>query len=183
MTPHPAPSTATAVLGGGCFWCLEAAYQEITGVTQVVSGYAGGHQPDPTYEQVCSGTTGHAEVVKVTFDPSVISYDDILDIFFTIHNPTTPNRQGADVGTNYRSIILYTSPEQHMIAKAKLHAIAALWSDPVVTELVPLETFYEAEPHHQNYFKNHPAAAYCTIVINPKLAKLRAAFASRLKPV
>jgi len=175
------PHTETAILAGGCFWCLEAAYQEITGVESVVSGYAGGHVPDPSYERVSTGTTGHAETVSITYDPDVISYSDILDIFWTIHNPTTPNRQGNDVGTQYRSVIFYTDDEQKRLAEASKAEVAKLWPDPVVTEIVPLEQFFKAEDYHQNYYRNHPEAAYCQVVINPKLHKLREKFAARLK--
>jgi peptide-methionine (S)-S-oxide reductase len=181
-TPHRSASRIeTAVLAGGCSWCLEAAYQEIAGVESVVSGYAGGHVPNPSYEQVSSGTTGHAETVRVTYDPDVISYSDILEIFWTIHNPTTPNRQGNDVGTQYRSVIFYESDQQKRLAEASKAEIAKLWPDPVVTEITSLKRFYKAEDYHQNYFRNHPEAAYCQVVINPKLHKLREKFASRLK--
>jgi peptide-methionine (S)-S-oxide reductase len=169
------------VLGGGCFWCLEAAYQEINGVTEVVPGYAGGEVTDPTYEQVCGGQTGHAEVVKVTFDSKIISLTDILDIFWAIHDPTTRNRQGNDVGTQYRSIILYSGDEQKTAAEASIKKVAQLWPDPIVTQLEPLEKFYEAEEYHRNYFLNHPEQAYCQIVINPKLEKLRKKFNDKLK--
>ena len=174
--------TDQIVLGGGCFWCLEAAYQQIEGVTEIVSGYAGGTRPNPTYEQVCSGATGHAEVVRVTFDTAIISLADVLDIFFTIHNPTQLNFQGNDVGSEYRSIILYADERQQAAASAKLAEVSKLWPDPIVTQIVPLKAFYRAEEYHQNYFKNHPGQAYCQIVINPKLAKLREKFAARLRP-
>ncbi len=170
-----------ATLGGGCFWCLEAAYHEIKGVTKVVSGYAGGHLDNPSYEQVCSGTTGHAEAVQVTFDPAIIPYSDILDVFWTIHNPTTLNRQGNDQGTQYRSAIFYANPEQQRQAEQSISAVAKLWDDPIVTELIPLTKFYPAESYHQNYFKNNPSQGYCQFIINPKLQKLRAKFAARLK--
>ncbi len=176
------PSQAeVATLGGGCFWCLEAAYQQIKGVEKVVSGYAGGEVPDPTYEQVSGGATGHAEVNQITFDPAVIGYGDILEIFWTIHDPTTPDRQGNDIGPQYRSIILYASDAQKQAAEQSKAAVAKLWPNPIVTEIVPLEKFYPAEDYHQNYFNNHPEAAYCQVVINPKLAKLRQKFESRLK--
>ncbi len=170
-----------ATLGGGCFWCLEAAYQEIRGIESVVSGYAGGQTPDPSYEQVCNGTTGHAEVVQLRFDPATIVYSDILDIFWAIHNPTTPGRQGNDVGPQYRSIILYGSPEQEREAKESKKAVQELWADPVLTEIVSLEAFYPAEDYHQNYFRNHPNQAYCQAVINPKLVHLRQTFKKYLK--
>lgn len=168
------------VLGGGCFWCLEAAYQMIAGVTKVTSGYAGGDVVNPSYEAVCGGRTGHAEVVQVEFDPAAITLADVLEIFWTIHNPTTLNRQGNDVGTQYRSIILYSNDEQRKIAETSKRAVAGLWDKPIVTEIKPLETFYPAEPEHQNYFRNHPERAYCQVIINPKLAKLRQKFADRL---
>lgn len=170
-----------ATIGGGCFWCLEAAYQEIAGVGKVVSGYAGGTVPDPSYEEVVGGNTGHAEVVQVRFDPGVISYADILDIFWAIHNPTTRNRQGNDIGSQYRSIILYDNSDQQEIALASRNAVAQLWDSKVVTEIERLDAFYEAESYHQNYFRANPERAYCQAVINPKLKHLREAFASRLK--
>ncbi len=172
--------THSIVLGGGCFWCLEASYQEIKGVAAVVPGYAGGTVANPSYEAVCAGSTGHAEVVKVTFDPKIVSLDDILDIFWAIHDPTTPNRQGNDVGTQYRSAIYYT-PDQKDAVEASLEAIQKLWADPIVTEAKPLDVFYEAEAYHHNYFLNHPEQAYCQLVINPKLEKLRQKFSSKLK--
>lgn len=167
------------VLGGGCFWCLEAAYQMIRGVTKVVPGYAGGQTLSPTYEQVCSGETGHAEVVKVEFDPEVISLAEILEIFWAIHDPTTRNRQGHDVGSQYRSVIYYQDG-QKANAEQSIKAVAKLWPNPIVTELAPLETFNEAEAYHHDYFKTHPEQAYCQVVINPKLAKLRQKFAQKL---
>jgi len=170
-----------AVLGGGCFWCLEAVYQEVNGIQAVVSGYAGGRLAHPTYERVSSGTTGHAEVVRLTFDSATISYDDILDIFWAIHDPTTPGRQGNDVGSQYRSIIFYANDEQRRQAERSKAKAAKLWPDPITTELQPLETFYPAEAYHQNYFRSHPEAAYCQLVINPKLQKLREKFQARLK--
>ena len=176
-----AERTEIATLGGGCFWCLDAAYREIDGVVDVVSGYAGGKRPNPTYEQVCSGATGHAEVVQVAFEPSVISYPEILDIFWSIHDPTTLNRQGADVGTQYRSVILYHDDAQRAEAEASRDAIRALWSNPVVTEIIPLDAFYRAEDYHQDYFAHHPEQGYCAVVINPKLEKLRKQHADRLK--
>lgn len=172
----------TAVLGGGCFWCMEAAYQQIEGITNIVPGYAGGQTPKPAYEQVSTGTTGHAETVQLTFDPAVISYNDILDIFWAIHNPTTPNRQGNDVGPQYRSVILYNSDEQREQAEASKQRAQTLWPDLIVTQIVPLDHFYEAEEYHHNYFRRNPAQAYCQIVINPKLAHLREKFQTRLKP-
>ncbi|MDB5178549.1 MAG: Peptide methionine sulfoxide reductase msrA [Patescibacteria group bacterium] len=180
MNPD-APANQTAVLGGGCFWCLEAAYQEIEGIGRVVSGYAGGQVPNPSYEQVSGGATGHAEVVQLTFHPNVVTYADILDIFWAIHDPTTPGRQGHDVGPQYRSIILYADDEQKRLAESSKQHIQTLWPQPVITEIVPLEAFYPAEKYHQNYFRSHPEQAYCQAVINPKLQKLREKFHDRLK--
>lgn len=176
-------SKEIATLGGGCFWCLEAVYLELTGVEAVVSGYAGGHVPHPSYEQVCSETTGHAEVVQITFDPDAISYEDILDVFFTIHDPTTLNRQGADVGTQYRSAIFTHTPEQETIAKRTIAALdeAGLWNAPIVTEVTPLEEFYPAEDYHQQYFERNPNQGYCQVVIAPKVAKFRKKYFDRLR--
>jgi peptide-methionine (S)-S-oxide reductase len=171
----------TAVLGGGCFWCLEAVYNELRGVNSVISGYAGGSVPNPSYEQVCGGRTGHAEVVQVAFDPSEISYRDVLDVFFTIHDPTTLNRQGNDVGEQYRSIILYSSEEQERVAREALAAASTLWPRPIVTQVQPLERFYPAEAYHQNYFERNPYQPYCQIIIAPKVAKARQKFLERLK--
>lgn len=173
--------TEVAILGGGCFWCLEAVYLEARGVTRVESGYMGGTTASPTYEQVCAGTTGHAEVVRLEFDPSVISYRDILEIFFTIHDPTTLNRQGNDVGTQYRSVIFTTSPEQEATARKVMAEMAAVWDAPIVTEVLPAETWYKAEDYHQNYFAQHPLQGYCAFVVAPKVAKFRKTFAERLK--
>ena len=174
-------TTQTAILGGGCFWCLDAAFREISGIVNVVCGYAGGHTTDPTYERVVTETTGHAEVVEVYFDPKVISYEDVLDIFWAIHDPTTKDRQGYDVGSSYRSVILYQNEEQKKIAADSITAIAKLWPNPVVTELLPLEIFYPAEEYHQQYFAKNPTQGYCTAVINPKLVKIREKFKARLK--
>jgi peptide-methionine (S)-S-oxide reductase len=170
-------------LGGGCFWCLEAVYDQLKGVTDVVSGYAGGHVPTPSYKQVCTGTTGHAEVVQVTFDPAVISFDDILNVFFTIHDPTTLNRQGADVGSQYRSAIFYHSPEQKAAAEQKIAELnaAGLWNAPIVTQVTPLDMFYPAEDYHQEYFARNPNQGYCQVVIAPKVAKFRKQYLERLK--
>lgn len=179
MTSQPKLETIT--LAGGCFWCLEAAYQEINGVTKVVSGYTGGQVASPTYEAVCTGSTGHAEAVQVTFDTTVISLEDIFDIFWTVHNPTTLNRQGNDTGTQYRSAIFYVGNEQKQAAETSKTKVAKLWDDPIVTEIVELGDFYPAEAYHQNYFRNHPEAAYCQFIINPKLEKLRNKFAAKLK--
>ena len=171
-----------ATLGGGCFWCLEAVYQELNGVELVESGYAGGSLSNPTYRQVCSEATGHAEVVQITFDPAVISYGDLLDVFFTIHDPTTLNRQGNDRGTQYRSIVLHHSDEQREAAVKAIEALGAwgLWRNPIVTEVVPLEVFYRAEDYHQNYFRDNPNQPYCRIVVEPKVAKARAKFLGKL---
>src|SRR5262245_996994 len=174
----------TATLGGGCFWCLEAIYDELNGDKQVESGYAGGTLANPSYEAVCSGTTGHAEVVQVTFDPQVISFKEILEVFFVIHDPTTLNRQGADVGTQYRSAIFYHTPEQQATAKQVIQELTAagLWKSPVVTEVVPLTAFYRAEDYHQEFFQQHPEQLYCQFVISPKIAKFRKMFLAKLKP-
>jgi peptide-methionine (S)-S-oxide reductase len=174
-------STETAILGGGCFWCTEAVYLEVGGVSRVESGYMGGHVDHPTYEQVCGGETGHAEVVRLEFDPAQISYRDILEIFFTIHDPTTPNRQGNDVGTQYRSAIFTTSPEQEATARQVMAEMAAVWDAPIVTELLPAETWYKAEDYHQNYFQQHPLQGYCAFVVAPKVAKFRKTFAGHMK--
>jgi peptide-methionine (S)-S-oxide reductase len=163
------------VLGGGCFWCLEAVYEQLRGVIEVTSGYAGGHAPAPTYRAVCSGTTGHAEVVRVVFDPNVITYREILEAFFAIHDPTTLNRQGADTGTQYRSVILYADEEQKKVAEEMIRELgaSARWSGPIVTEVAPLEQFHTAERDHWDYYRRNPAQPYCQIVISPKLAKAR----------
>lgn len=174
-------STESIVVAGGCFWCLDAAFRQIEGITKVVSGYTGGQTLNPTYYQVASGETGHAEAVEVTFDPAVISLRDVLDIFWALHNPTTLNRQGADVGTQYRSAIFYRDNEQRQIVEASVKAVQSLWSDPIVTQVKPLEHFYPAEAEHQDYFNKNPQAAYCQVVINPKLQKLREKFNQRLK--
>lgn len=175
--------TGTAVLGGGCFWCLEAVYQLVEGVREVKSGYAGGHTENPTYEQVCSGGTGHAEVVRVTYDPDVVGFGDLLDIFFTIHDPTTLNRQGADVGTQYRSAIFWVDEGQREAAAAKIDALNAEgpWDDPIVTELTQLGTFYPAEAYHDDYLNRNPNQPYCQAVVAPKVAKFRKKHFDRLK--
>jgi peptide-methionine (S)-S-oxide reductase len=170
-----------AILGGGCFWCIEAVFLEARGVTRVESGYMGGHADHPTYEAVCNGTTGHAEVVRLEFDPSVISYHDILEIFFTIHDPTTLNRQGNDVGTQYRSVIFTTSPAQDAVARTVMAEMAMVWDAPLVTQVLPQETWYKAEDYHQNYFAQHPLQGYCAFVVAPKVAKFRTTFAERLR--
>jgi peptide-methionine (S)-S-oxide reductase len=185
IQPPSASSTKQmATLAGGCFWCLEAVYEEVNGVERVESGYAGGEMTHPSYEAVCSGTTGHAEVVQVTFDPQIISYKEILEIFFTIHDPTTLNRQGADVGTQYRSAIFYHTPEQQAVAEQVIAELSAagLWKSPIVTEVVPLTAFYPAEDYHQGFFQQHPEQLYCQFVISPKIAKFRKTFLAKLKP-
>lgn len=176
-------TTEMATLGGGCFWCLEAVFDELRGVQSVESGYAGGHVVNPTYREVCNGTTGHAEVIQVTFDPSEISFGDLLDVFFTIHDPTTPNRQGNDVGPQYRSAIFYHSTEQQAVAAEKISALnaAKLWPNPIVTEVTALDTFYIAEDYHQEYFVNNSGQPYCQFVVAPKVAKARKVFVQRLK--
>ena len=173
----------TATLGGGCFWCLEAVFDELRGVDGVVSGYAGGFTANPSYEEVCTGETGHAEVVQVRFDPALVSYRDLLTLFFTIHDPTSLNRQGADVGTQYRSVIFYHDAEQKAEAEAVMAELnaARLWERPLVTELAPLETFYPAEAYHQKYFLRNPYQGYCRMVIAPKVAKFRKQYQERLK--
>jgi peptide-methionine (S)-S-oxide reductase len=172
-----------ATLAGGCFWCLEAVYLDLIGVEQVVSGYAGGSVPNPTYQQVCTGRTGHAEVVQLTYDPAVITFAELLEVFFTIHDPTTLNRQGNDVGPQYRSAIFYHDEAQKAIALetiARLEA-AGEWPNPIVTEVVPLDHFYEAEDYHQDYYRQNGAQPYCRVVISPKVAKFRKKYANRLK--
>lgn len=172
----------TATLAGGCFWCMEAVYDALRGVVDVVSGYAGGHVANPSYEQVCTGKTGHAEVIQIRFDDS-ITFKDILEIFFTVHDPTTLNRQGADVGTQYRSVIFYHTPEQKTIAEKVIAEMTAakLWPAPIVTQIVPFEAFYPAEDYHQEYFARNPNQGYCAMVVAPKVAKFRKRFTDRLK--
>jgi peptide-methionine (S)-S-oxide reductase len=172
-----------ATLGGGCFWCLEAVYDDLAGVESVESGYMGGRNRAPTYEQVCSGETGHAEVVRVTFDPGVISYRDILDVFFVIHDPTTLNRQGNDAGTQYRSAIFYHSPEQRKVAEEAMAQLRAekVYDDPIVTEVTPASDFWVAERYHQEYFRNNPYQPYCMWVVAPKVQKFRKAFLGKVK--
>lgn len=170
-----------ATLGGGCFWCLEAVFQQLKGVSEVVSGYAGGHVDNPSYLQVCGGTTGHAEVVQITFDAELISYRDILNIFFAIHDPTTLNQQDNDIGPQYRSVIFYHTPEQEETAKEVIAAMGEVWAAPLVTELVPFEGFYPAEDYHKDFYKQNPDQGYCIYVIEPKLAKFRKMFTGRLK--
>lgn len=172
--------TEFATLGGGCFWCTEAVFQQIRGVLKVESGYAGGLRPQPTYEDICTGTTGHAEVVRLSFDPAVVSYRDLLEIFFTIHDPTTLNRQGNDVGTQYRSVIFFHDEQQHATAQQVVKEMAMVWDDAIVTEVSPSPMFYLAEAYHQNYFRQHPDQGYCAVVVAPKVAKARKVFASKL---
>jgi len=172
-----------ATLAGGCFWCLEAVYDQLRGVENVQSGYAGGRRPNPTYEQVCTGTTGHAEVVQITYDDDQVSFRDLLDVFFTIHDPTTLNRQGGDVGTQYRSAIFYHDDSQKEESEAKIRELEAekTWSDPIVTQIEPLKEFYPAEDYHRDYFERNPGQAYCAVVIAPKVAKARKHFLEKLK--
>jgi len=172
-----------ATFGGGCFWCLEAVFEQLRGVTKVESGYAGGRSNAPTYKQVCSGSTGHAEVVQVAFDPAVVSFRDLLDVFFATHDPTTLNQQGADVGTQYRSVVLYHDPEQKRFVEERIVELQAegIWDRPIVTEVAPLETFHPAEDYHQGYFRQNTGQPYCQVVISPKVAKFRKNFAARLK--
>lgn len=174
-----------ATLAGGCFWCLEAVYDQVQGVIDVVSGYAGGRVRNPSYREVCTGNTGHAEVVQITFDPQVISFGELLEIFFAIHDPTTLNRQGADVGTQYRSAIFYHSPEQQAVAEAMIRQLTAdkVWPNPIVTEVTPFTAFYPAEDYHQEYFANNPQQPYCQMVVAPKVAKFRQKFVGRLRSV
>jgi len=172
-----------ATLGGGCFWCIDTIFRELAGVEKVESGYAGGRMPNPTYRDVCSGMTGHAEVVQVTFDPAVLSFRDLLGVFFTVHDPTTPDRQGADVGTQYRSIVLYHSEAQRDTAKQVIAELdrQAVWGDPIVTQVVPFTTFYSAERYHQDYYSQNQNQPYCQIVIAPKVAKFRKQQVERLR--
>jgi len=180
---HEEVTREVATLGGGCFWCTEAVFDDLKGIVEVESGYSGGTVVNPTYEQVCTGKTGHAEVVQVTFDPDVISYEDILRIFFTVHDPTTLNRQGNDVGTQYRSVIFYHGQEQKKAAEKIMKDISdrKIWDNPMVTELSPFVAFYKAEDYHQEYFANNPDQGYCRVVIAPKVAKFRKAYHDRLK--
>jgi peptide-methionine (S)-S-oxide reductase len=180
MTTNP---TELATLGGGCFWCLEAVFRDVKGVERVVSGYAGGSVPNPSYEDVCTGRTGHAEVVQVTFDPAVLAYRDVLQLFFGLHDPTTLNRQGGDVGTQYRSVIFFHTPEQERLALEVISDIGrqGVWDDPIVTEVVAASEFYPAEEYHQDYFRRNPGQGYCRAVIAPKVAKFRKEHFERLK--
>jgi peptide-methionine (S)-S-oxide reductase len=176
-------TTATAVIGGGCFWCTEAVFLELDGVSRVKSGYAGGAVPNPTYEQICTGRTGHAEVIQITFDPDVISYADLLRVFFATHDPTTLNRQGNDVGTQYRSSIFPADAEQEQVARAVMTEIGerGIWGRPLVTTIEPLTTFYPAEAYHDDYYARNPNAGYCRVIVAPKVAKVRKEFTDRLR--
>lgn len=174
-----------ATLGGGCFWCLEAVFQRLQGVEKIVSGYAGGEKENPTYNEVCSGSTGHAEVVQISYNPDLISFEQLLEVFWHTHDPTTLNRQGADIGTQYRSIILYHDEQQKTAAAASLKETDAsdLWANPIVTEIAPLEIFYDGEAYHQNYFNNNPNQGYCSMVVAPKVSKFMKQYAHMLKPM
>lgn len=174
-------TTEIATLGGGCFWCLEAVYQELQGVEKIESGYSGGELIAPSYEQICEGDTGHAEVVRIYFDPAIVSYREILEVFFTIHDPTTPNRQGNDVGSQYRSVIYTHSSEQMETAKRVMLEMANVWDAPLVTELAEAPVFYKAEAYHQDYFISHPLQSYCAFVVAPKVAKFRKVFTTKLR--
>jgi peptide-methionine (S)-S-oxide reductase len=176
-------SLEIATLAGGCFWCIDAIFREVDGIEKVVSGYTGGNTANPTYQQVCTGQTGHAEAVQLSFNPSVISYREVLEIFFSAHDPTTLNRQGADVGTQYRSAIFYHNAQQKAVAEELIGELnkARLWKGPIVTQIIPLNTFYPAEDYHQRYFSRCPEQAYCRMVISPKLQKLRKQWAKRIK--
>jgi peptide-methionine (S)-S-oxide reductase len=180
---EPTRSNETCTLGGGCFWCLEAAFEQLRGIESVASGYAGGATPNPSYELVCTGTSGHAEVVQLKFDPDVISFGEILQVFFTIHDPTTLNRQGNDIGTQYRSVIFYHSQDQKRISQETIEALQrdGIWNDPIVTEITPFEQFYTAEEYHQEYFRKNPQQPYCAAIVAPKVAKVRGQFMQQLK--
>ncbi|NNF21517.1 MAG: peptide-methionine (S)-S-oxide reductase MsrA [Saprospiraceae bacterium] len=175
-------NTEIATFGAGCFWCVEAVFQELQGVFKVESGYMGGSVKNPTYREICTGTTGHAEVAQITYDPQVISFEELLEVLWTTHDPTTLNRQGADRGTQYRSAVFYHNEEQRKLAeKSKANVATKIWDDPIVTEISEVSKFYVAEDYHQNYYKYNPNAGYCRVVINPKLTKLREKFADKLK--
>ena len=181
LAAEPRPGNEFATLGGGCFWCLEAVYEEVQGVVDVESGYSGGHVAQPTYGDVCDGTTGHAEVVRVEFDPQQITYREVLEIFFVIHDPTTLNRQGNDAGTQYRSVIFFHSDEQQRAAQDVIREAQTQWSKPIVTQLLSAPAYYRAEKSHQEYFRNNPGAGYCMFVVSPKVAKFRKTFAAKRK--
>lgn len=180
-TPAISGQTEIATLGGGCFWCVEAVFQDLKGVLQVESGYSGGHVDNPSYREICNGTTGHAEVIRVTFDPGVITFREILEIFFSFHDPTTLNRQGNDAGTQYRSAIFYHSPGQKADAEEIKKSEQENWSDTIVTEITPFVKYYKAEDYHQNYYKEHQSQPYCSVVISPKVRKLREKYRDKLK--
>lgn len=182
-TRHDTNTTAVATFGGGCFWCVEAVFTDVIGVIRIEPGYAGGDKPEPTYEEVCTGTTGHAEVVQITFDPDQITYKNILEIFFATHDPTTLNRQGNDIGTQYRSVIYYHDDEQRRIAEQVIAEVTdeGVYPDPIVTELAPLPKFYAAEEYHHDYFRRNPFQGYCQAVIAPKVAAFRQRFADKIK--
>ena len=177
----PSLETETATLGGGCFWCVEAVYQDLRGVLKVESGYTGGPSENPTYKEVCSGFSGHAEVIQITFDPSIISFQELLRVFFTVHDPTTLNRQGNDVGSQYRSVIYFHSKAQEIAAKTIIQEAQEAWDDPIVTELSAAQKFYKAEVYHQNYYKDNPNQGYCSFIIAPKVRKFREKFREKLK--
>lgn len=176
-------TTQLATLAGGCFWCLEAVFEQLRGVTKVTSGYSGGHIPNPSYEAVCTGTTGHAEVVQIAFDPDVLSFRELLEVFFTLHDPTTPDRQGGDVGTQYRSGVFYHDEEQRRTAELVVRELEAehVFDDPIVTKIEPLDVFYPAEEYHKEYYRRNPNQPYCRAVIAPKVAKLRSKYLEKLK--
>jgi len=179
------PGLSQATFGAGCFWCVEAVFQRLNGVAKVVSGFSGGHVDSPTYEQVCTGTTGHAEACRIWYDPAVLSYDELLEVFWKVHDPTTLNRQGNDIGTQYRSVIFYHDQEQKRLAEESRDRQNRLGirDDPVVTEIVPFQVFWPAEDYHQNYFNLNPAQSYCRLVINPKVEKFQKVFSHKLKPI
>jgi len=182
ITSSQTMNTEIATFGAGCFWCVEAVFQELKGVIKVESGYMGGTNPNPTYKEVCTGTTGHAEVTRITFDPAVITYDELLEVLWTTHDPTTLNRQGPDAGTQYRSAIFYENDEQKMKAeKSKAEVAPTIWDQTIVTQIVPAETFYKAEDYHQEYYANNPNAGYCKVMISPKVEKVRKQFSDKLK--
>ena len=182
ITSSQTMNTEIATFGAGCFWCVEAVFQELKGVIKVESGYMGGTNPNPTYKEVCTGTTGHAEVTRITFDPAVITYDELLEVLWTRHDPTTLNRQGPDAGTQYRSAIFYENDEQKMKAeKSKAEVAPTIWDQTIVTQIVPAETFYKAEDYHQEYYANNPNAGYCKVMISPKVEKVRKQFSDKLK--
>lgn len=182
LAAEPSPGHEFATLGGGCFWCLEAVFEELQGVVDVESGYAGGHLAQPTYRQVCEGSTGHAEVVRIEFDPKVISYRELLEVFFAVHDPTTLNRQGNDIGEQYRSVIFHHSETQKAVAADVIREAQASFDDEIVTQLVPAGEYWRAETYHQEYFRHNPAQGYCMVVVAPKVEKFRRSFAARRKP-